>query len=533
MAKQKSLHDRIEKLMPKLRPLEKHILNQHDEYVKERYLVLLSGIALEDGQMGEKELRFMQALGNGIGMEDVQKYISQADKLDDTVLEETFKSLRDNNLAAWFLLDSMMLARIDAPLTEPESRLLGILGDGLKMEKQLIQTCVDLAWAILGQETEEAIKAIMTRPHDLPPLSIYDTYMSLWLTARPLTVADVDPKKPLSGKFLVLNKLAIKGEMSIQDAELEFQGDGEFFLEQDATLTITNSKLVQSHISSRWTCTIQLTGNTFQNGKGLTLGENAALNVSECRFENTPVEMQKSAAVTIEKSLFLDVRDQTALYFDHCGSASLTDTRFQNCGYSVEAEQKYGPGAILSDATSLTLKNCSFEKCTTSGDGGAVYHKNATLAIDKCTFDQCQAGREGGGLSVHGGTETMNVTNTRFLQCSAGQDGGGFISYCKAYRMKSCEMNKCSATSRGGGGALMDQYGDKTDNKRIHQCRFVECTAKEGNGLWIYLSAGYHYPNHHSVWSSTFVKCGVHENSRTGEKDTAFSRSEYNNTHIA
>ena len=61
-----TLEERIAALVPKLHPIQNHILQTRDDHVKNIYLVLLTSIAREDNVIGNKEQIYLNALCNGI-----------------------------------------------------------------------------------------------------------------------------------------------------------------------------------------------------------------------------------------------------------------------------------------------------------------------------------------------------------------------------------------------------------------------------------------------------------------------------------
>ena len=143
------------------------------------------------------------------------------------------------------------------------------------------------------------------------------------------------------------------------------------------------------------------------------------------------------------------------------------------------------------------LYHCTFDSCTATSDGGAVYGTRDSVGtvVTDCTFKSCKAEKnEGGGIAY-----VQTAYRCTFNQCTANQGGGCY----GAYNVVSCLFRECS--SRSGGGAI-----DRAGDARIHivSCTLDNCAATDKKG---YAIATY------NAGSDKVVGCVLVKSSITGK----------------
>ncbi len=151
------------------------------------------------------------------------------------------------------------------------------------------------------------------------------------------------------------------------------------------------------------------------------------------------------------------------------------NSTFVGCTSTVEVASRLGGGAIVTNAETMTLDNCSFDTCTAGDQAGAVFHRvdgnySSWTNITNCSFTNCQA-KAAGGLELD--SKTITVSDTTFERCAATQrNGGGF----NAYQLNSasptadcwvtvtrCTFNDCHLT--GGSGASGNGGGFRSTSR--------------------------------------------------------------------
>jgi hypothetical protein len=145
-----------------------------------------------------------------------------------------------------------------------------------------------------------------------------------------------------------------------------------------------------------------------------------------------------------------------AIYAESADSTRVLDCVFRGC---TAGDSFGGPGggAVCVSGDSFrggptTLRNCSFEACTSYADGGAVsfaYGEFADTAfVESCTFRSNRADGQGGAL---GGSRGMvRVRNSLFSHNSASNGGAVMVDAESRIWFESCTMVGNAATGKGG-----------------------------------------------------------------------------------
>ena len=145
---------------------------------------------------------------------------------------------------------------------------------------------------------------------------------------------------------------------------------------------------------------------------------------------------------------------------DYVGSFSTrlplsTTANFTSCRFTCE-----GPagGAIYfyDTSASLSVSQCTFEKCNSTADhGGAIYGiRCGSISISSSLFFKCFAllYSSGGGLFVNQASQVPEIVESSFISCAGGHDAGGLYIY----------LTTGAATG---------------SNRPVSECRFSSCTA--------------------------------------------------------
>ena len=106
-------------------------------------------------------------------------------------------------------------------------------------------------------------------------------------------------------------------------------------------------------------------------------------------------------------------------------SLSVFDCVFSECNTTGSSSGGYGGGAIYTGCGTLSVTDSSFVYSSSSCFGGAVLAQNncSSSTISHCTFLSCCAIYGGGLMTFYG--PTSSVISSHFISCRASYSGGG------------------------------------------------------------------------------------------------------------
>ncbi|KAK8843150.1 hypothetical protein M9Y10_025346 [Tritrichomonas musculus] len=113
------------------------------------------------------------------------------------------------------------------------------------------------------------------------------------------------------------------------------------------------------------------------------------------------------------------------------------------CFFNLHSPNSVDGGAISAINASLELENCQFTKCSSSGNGGAIYvtfsSPDCELEIEECIFNSCSSGKFGGSIYFTSSNPRAesSIEECKFEENKA-QQGAGAIYYspCANSEMK-------------------------------------------------------------------------------------------------
>lgn len=534
MKDKQPLKERMDNLIPKLQQIDNHALSKADVHTKELYMNLLAAIAFEDRKVSEKEKRFLHALCNGIKDIEYNTMISGIDRIGDQ-LEEALKVIKKSNLEFWLFIDALILCRLDSEITDKESALLGSLADSLKLTPKEVSQCLKLATIILSQDEAMLYELIPEVPEDFPFYALHEAYNSPWFSAKFSFAEDLAEGRELKGKYFIHKSVRLSGERELKDIELVFAEGTSITVEKDAKLKITGSKLNQARIICDEKSSLTLSNCNFSGGKGIYCGIESSLSISHCKFDNVRIVSDKASCILLDEVSFEKLINKRAMSLTNCMDVKIKKSKFISCGYDPKNIEKEEGGALLIRDCALSIDTCHFENCTASGDGGAISFWKSLYGIKYSKFIKCKSGLNGGAMVVHDtftlqhgykgpepifrslvegdyGKGVPMSTNVEYIGCTAANFGGAVMSYTRQLRFAKCLFEKCSTPNRGGGATIIGS--EQNDSyTRFLECRFIENTAIEGNGLWMERFFVY-YSDRLDIDKSTFHKCTTNMNKK-------------------
>jgi hypothetical protein len=167
-----------------------------------------------------------------------------------------------------------------------------------------------------------------------------------------------------------------------------------------------------------------------------------------------------AAAVTIDGFTFRGGRSDSggALFLgasDAGFAATIRNCIFEDCVASGNG------GAILSEGGSTNIWSCTFRLANTAQRGGAAY-LDGTVSIQDCTFDGCRALLEKGGAVYVRSPDPVSITGSAFTNNrvdespTANDSGGGvyfeapFPAVASAASIEGCRFEGNVAATSGG-----------------------------------------------------------------------------------
>lgn len=389
----------------------------------------------------------------------------------------------------------------------------------------------------------------------LPFEQLYDAYLSPWMDLKFSFEEEILRNDELSGKYLIDYPVTITGERELHHIELIFSGQGMIRILPKAKVNFHNLSIQNGYFECDKDCEVTFSNFNIMGGKGMICNDASLIDLNKGLLENTPMIFEKVKSVKIAETRFESYQNQRAMMFTNCKQVIISSSNFENCGYDLNLSEKQDGGAIKASDSYILIQRCNFEKCTSSSDGGALSFWNCVHWILDSKFFECHSAVNGGGMSIQGeeyaGSDLLNdeflvyldysalggrsiTKDSEFIRCSANDSGGGFFDYHRTIKFYGCLFEKCSAKNTGGGGTYKSKDGDSYTYyagpwgyNRIKNCRFVENTAKEGDGLW---SAFFNCIDHsnenpcaanNDIVDSIFHKCSTNHDHYKNSPDSS------------
>ncbi|TYT74466.1 DUF1566 domain-containing protein [Desulfobotulus mexicanus] len=146
-----TLLQQIHNLKTEFLPLPEHAAKDCDTHTKERYLTLLASLAMADKAITEAESRLISLLRASMGLEVRNSALyEQAGNLDEGGLKDFFRAIKEADIAKSFILDALILCRLDGPLNPETAEVLGHLTELMGLGEEDLKALVGLSCHVLG-----------------------------------------------------------------------------------------------------------------------------------------------------------------------------------------------------------------------------------------------------------------------------------------------------------------------------------------------------------------------------------------------
>ena len=145
-------------LKPEFFPLRAHYAASCDQHTRETYATLLAALLLSDGTISAAESRLFGMLLTALELGHIQvRLFEQAHTLSQNSLREFFRLVKTEELAQCFVLDALILCRLDGPLSEGQSKLLSELVEFLQLAEDDLPVLTFWASKVLGLPFEKEL----------------------------------------------------------------------------------------------------------------------------------------------------------------------------------------------------------------------------------------------------------------------------------------------------------------------------------------------------------------------------------------
>ena len=151
-------------------PLPSHYVARFDEHTRESYATLLAAMLLAGGEVSANASRLFTLLITSLGLGSIQAWLfEQANQLDQNQLKQFLRIAETEKLGPCFVLDALILSRLDTPISDAQSLLLSELVALLQVPEKELPVLSYFASKVLGLPFE----------HDLSEDSLVPVYCVL------------------------------------------------------------------------------------------------------------------------------------------------------------------------------------------------------------------------------------------------------------------------------------------------------------------------------------------------------------------
>ena len=139
-------------------PLPSHYVVRFDEHTRESYATLLAAMLLAGGEVSANASRLFTLLLTSLGLGSIQAWLfQQANQLDQTQLKQFLRIAETEKLGPCFVLDSLILSRLDTPISDAQSLLLSELVALLQVPEKELPVLSYFASKVLGLPFEHEL----------------------------------------------------------------------------------------------------------------------------------------------------------------------------------------------------------------------------------------------------------------------------------------------------------------------------------------------------------------------------------------
>lgn len=319
-------------------PLPAHYAMKADSHAREVYAVFLAGVLLSGERISDNQTRLFQMLLASLSLENSQASLyERAKETDQDLLREFFRVIDEHDLAQSFLVDAVVLCRIEHELTEQQVILFSEVADALKLSLHQMDELMALVAIIFGLPSDKPFSA----DYDYSKYCVWDDYFY-----KPLTIQRLmDGLIP--GPWFLDHAIEIETDWQLEGVYLKFIGDGSITTKASGLVKIKKSKLNRPRLS-------------FYGGVDLNILSSTIYGSYDEADKITAITLNNVSNVSIVKVCFLTEKARTILIKD-------TNIRIGDCVFEKCGNRSLIGGAIAAhgcDEHNFKVLNSNFINCT-------------------------------------------------------------------------------------------------------------------------------------------------------------------------
>lgn len=374
--------------------IRNHPLENKEDYVKELYFTILAGVVVADKEVKSEELDFFTRLIRGMGMNyEAAKFIKESEeKFNKDTIRDFLDNMQQHQLVYSFVVDALIMAKIDTVFHENESELIGLLCDTLTLKEEDLKILTNIAALILEGKGAAIQKINFHEGCDISMLDFSHYFDLLGGVEVTLSTRDFNREEIPAGIY------SIQTPVELKDSSIKLHGSKFRFTDEGA----------------------------------LTLRMMENVEIAECSFGNASIMIEHAKKLSIKKSLFKDNTRQ-CISIKICANGTIENTEFSNMKIKMQKKDIHG-GAIYIQHSHIDMTACRFENISRDGEertllGGALYiEENPNYekrpVIKECMFMNCVAYNGGAVYLMTSDKKNQYVFNKcEFVDCLATEAG--------------------------------------------------------------------------------------------------------------
>ena len=365
-----------------------HFMADKEEYQRELYITLLSGIAQHIG-LGERKTEFLHKLSVGINLAGYEKYLKKSQSINDEFFDEIIKNFKDNKACETLLTDALIMAGLDGNFNEKTSVFISKIFD-------LFETA--------GAKTREIVekaKYALTRIKD----DECDNY--------PVILDNI-----ILGKIIADKEKKYGDDAVFLNCEVDFRDSGKLVF-NGKNIKLINCRLLSPVIEFAGAENIEIKNCeiTSKAGQELHLG------FDEC------------ANVLIEKTNISQFRE-LLIRFNKVESLRIVDSEFERCRASFSIFS-------INKSNKVEITGNWFEGCRASGNSSYIFWINESnkVEIAENRFEGCRASGSSSYIFWIYDSNIITAWQNRFARCKS--EHCIYLYYVKGGKIEKNEFEEC------------------------------------------------------------------------------------------
>lgn len=353
-------------------PLEEHSVARFDTHIREAYATQLATLMLIESTPSDNQARLFNQLLDALqlGSDASARLLQLAQQTNQQSLREFLKLVEEHRLEASFIVDGLVLCRLDAPLSETQSQVFSEYTQLMQVQESDLARYAHLAAQVLGLPSD----------YELPSNFDFNGYkLRVWkeFFYRELTQEMLDEGVDLDNGLWVIKKALTARSFNINDGSIRWDG-------KEAHLNVTYAfKLI----------------NCLVVNPVVEASSEVSIRLDDCKIKGQqPLEREVTAFtfgsgdIIINKSNISLINTRVISKERSDGRIVILDSEFYCCGHpSLDGGILQANGGFGS--CKLKISNSSFLKCIAK-NGAVAFSRvwDRESSIINCKFNLCFSG---------------------------------------------------------------------------------------------------------------------------------------------